>query len=182
MEITRLETLAAPAGGYRDFLVCRVHTDEGIVGIGEPYPVGPHEAVAAAIRDFESWIVGRDPRDITGIWHHLYAHSRFPGGSVVNAAISVAPHNPCGPLATAVNVHFAAGTHNFLILEYAADDRSPRRDVLREPIRLRHGYLDLPTAPGLGVELNEEFVRPDRPMRNWPRAFAVRPDGAPAFI
>ena len=92
MEITRLETLAAPAGGYRDFLVCRVHTDEGIVGIGEPYPVGPHEAVAAAIRDFESWIVGRDPRDITGIWHHLYAHSRFPGGSVVNAAISGIEH------------------------------------------------------------------------------------------
>lgn len=31
--------------------------------------------------------------------------------------VSVAPHNPMGPLATAVNVHFAAATHNFSILE-----------------------------------------------------------------
>ena len=85
MKITRIETLPLPMG-YRDFLACRVHTDEGLVGIGEPYPVGPNEAVAAVIADFEGWLLGRDPRDISGIWQHLYAHSRFPGGSVVNAA------------------------------------------------------------------------------------------------
>ena len=33
--------------------------------------------------------------------------------------IMVAPHNPMSPLATAVNVHFAASTPNFYILEYA---------------------------------------------------------------
>src|SRR5690606_12141700 len=32
--------------------------------------------------------------------------------------VGVAPHNPMGPLATAVNVHFAAATLNFSILEY----------------------------------------------------------------
>ena len=85
MKITRIETLPAPMG-YRDFLVCRVHTDEGISGIGEPYPVGPNDAVAAVIADFATWLEGKDPRDITGIWQHLYAHSRFPGGSVVNAS------------------------------------------------------------------------------------------------
>ena len=69
--------------------------------------------------------------------------------------VTVAPHNPLGPLATAINVHFAATTHNFLILEYHSDDESPRRDVLREPMRLRDGYLELPEGPGWGVELNE---------------------------
>src|SRR5437773_6811545 len=91
MKITRIETLPAPMG-YRDFLVCRVHTDEGLDGIGEPYPVGPNDAVAAVIADFATWLEGKDPRDITGIWQHLYAHSRFPGGSVVNAAISGIEH------------------------------------------------------------------------------------------
>ncbi len=89
MKITRIETLPIPMG-YRDFIACRVFTDEGLTGIGEPYPVGPNDAVAAVIADFATWLVGRDPRDITGIWQHLYAHTRFPGGSVVNAAISVA--------------------------------------------------------------------------------------------
>jgi galactonate dehydratase len=86
-----------------------------------------------------------------------------------------------GPLATAVNAHFAASTHNFVVLEYHADDRPPRRDVLREPLRLVDGYLELPDGPGLGVELNEEHVR-GRPRRTWHRPFAVQPDGAPALI
>ena len=91
MKITQVETCAAPLTG-RDSLIVRVHTDEGLVGLGEAYPVGPNEAVAATIRDFQSWIAGRDPRDVNGIWYHLYAHSRFPGGSVVNAAISGIEH------------------------------------------------------------------------------------------
>lgn len=32
--------------------------------------------------------------------------------------VGVAPHNPMGPLATAVNVHFSAAAQNFRILEY----------------------------------------------------------------
>ena len=91
MKISRIETLPAPMGD-RDYLVCRVQTDEGISGIGEPYPVGPNVAVAAVIADFATWLQGKDPRDITGIWQHLYAHTRFPGGSVVNAAISGIEH------------------------------------------------------------------------------------------
>ena len=379
MKITQVETHAAPLTG-RDSLIVRVHTDEGLVGLGEAYPVGPNEAVAATIRDFQSWIAGRDPRDVNGIWYHLYAHSRFPGGSVVNAAISgiehalwdiagkaagvpvyrllggkcrdrirvyqscggatpeaiavharqlvdqygytalkmsphppnsselpwaavvrgaaerlaavreavgpdvdigldpharifepmralemaaavqpyrpfffeeplrpenidalawlaqksnvpiatgemlyttfgfrellakqaatiiqpdicicggmsemkkiaalaeahyvtVAPHNPLGPLATAINVHFAATTHNFLILEYHSDDESPRRDVLHNPMQLRDGYLELPEGPGWGVELNEAALSTE--LRPWHRPFDTQPDGAAAFI
>ncbi|MCA3263801.1 MAG: hypothetical protein ING44_17785, partial [Telmatospirillum sp.] len=32
--------------------------------------------------------------------------------------VPIAPPNPMGPLATAINVHFAAATPNFKILEY----------------------------------------------------------------
>ena len=44
------------------------------------------------LADFADWIVGKDPRDINGIWYHMYLHSRFPGGSVINAAISGIDH------------------------------------------------------------------------------------------
>jgi galactonate dehydratase len=95
--------------------------------------------------------------------------------------VTVAPHNPLGPIATAVNTHFAASTHNFLILEYHPDDSGPRADLLRAPVVLKDGYLEIPETPGLGVELVEEAI-PKRPIRNWRRGPSTREDGAADFI
>lgn len=96
-------------------------------------------------------------------------------------AVMVAPHNPMGPVATVVNVHFAASTPNFLILEYRPDDEAPRKDLLKEPLVVKDGYLPLPNKPGLGIELNEEAFR-HYPPRPWHRGFEYRADGSVAFI
>jgi hypothetical protein len=88
--------------------------------------------------------------------------------------VMVAPHNPMSPLATAVNVHFAASTPNFLILEYRAPDSGASRDVLKEPIMVnKDGYVDIPNKPGWGVELNEEAFK-SMPPAPWRRAWACR--------
>jgi len=379
MKIIKIDTFLVNLG-HRNIPYVKVHTDEGIYGVGEAYSCGPDKATVEVIRDFEEWLIGRDPRDIEGLWNLMYAGSRFPGGSIVNSAISgiehalwdiagkaanlpvyrllggkcrnkirvyqsprgdtpeklaenavaliekygytaikmgplpskwqnmpwnaalraaearvqavreavgddidigldpharifepgralelcqvvapyrpffmeealrpenydalaklsqhvdiplatgemlytryefrellnlqavdiiqpdicltggllemkkiaalaeanyvsVAPHNPCGPLATAVNVHFAASTQNFLILEYHADDESPRRDIVDEPIKLVNGYLELPDRPGWGVDLNEEALG-KFPFRSWHRPFSWREDGSLAF-
>ena len=95
--------------------------------------------------------------------------------------VMVAPHNPMGPVATAVNLHFAASTPNFLILEYHADDEAPRKDLVQEPMRLEGGYLQLPNKPGLGIEINEEAFR-RYPAIAWRRGFEYRADGSVAWI
>ena len=96
--------------------------------------------------------------------------------------VMVAPHNPLGPLATMVNVHFAASTPNFLILEYQPDDRSPRKDLIKgEPILVKDGYLPIPDKPGWGYEMDEEAFK-RLPAQPWHRGFAFRADGAPDFI
>lgn len=379
MQITKIDTFLVNLG-HRNIPFVKVHTDEGLYGIGEAYSCGPDRATVEVIHDFEEWLIGRDPRDIEGLWHLMYAGSRFPGGLVVNAAISgiehalwdiagkaanlpvyrllggkcrhkirvyqsprgntpqeladhavalienygytalklgplppgyqtmpwnaavreaearveavrmavgddidigldpharifepvralelcqalkpyhpffieeplrpenyeamaklsqhtdvplatgemlytryefrdlislqavdiiqpdicltgglwevkkiaamaeasyisVAPHNPCGPVATAVNVHFAASTQNFLVLEYHPDDESPRRDLVDEPMKLVDGYLELPERPGLGLDLNEEALG-RYPFRSWHRPFPFREDGSLAF-
>jgi galactonate dehydratase len=364
----------------RNIPYVRVLTDAGVYGIGEAYSVGPDHATARAIEYFAEWIVGRDPLDIEGLWHLMYSGSRFPGGSVLNAAISgiehalwdikgkalnvpvyqlvggkcrekvrvyqgvggntpqalaenaqalvakygytalkmfplprgqklwhdmglaaalkgaearikavreavgdeidigldahaqifnpatavalcrvlepyrplfleeplrpenreamgylraqssipiatgealytkfefrdllahqgadiiqpdiavvgglwemkkiaamaeaeyvsVAPHNPCGPVATAVNVHFALSTHNFLILEYRPDDDPNRRAVVDAPMRLEDGYLLPPEQPGLGIDLSLEECG-KRVYRSWHRPFLWRVDGS----
>ncbi len=379
MKITSIETFLVNLG-HRNIPFVRVHTDEGIYGVGEAYSCGPDKATVECIRDFEGWLVGRDPRDIEGLWQLMYAGSRFPGGMVLNAAISgiehalwdiagkaaglpvyrlvggkcrdkirvyqaphgstpeelaenalgliekygytaikmgplppnwqampwgkvmreterrvatvreavgedidigldpharlfevsqaqelcrvvapfrpffveeplrpenydalqklsqqvdvplatgemlytrhefrellarqavniiqpdiclmgglwemkkvaamadahyvsVAPHNPCGPVATAVNVPFAASTHNFLILEYHADDEGPRRDIVDEPMKLVNGYLEIPEKPGLGIDLNVEALG-KYPFKSWHRGFTFKEDGALAY-
>ncbi len=379
MKITKIETFLVNMG-HRNIPYVKVHTDEGIYGVGEAYSCGPDKATVECIRDFEGWLIGRDPRDIEGLWTLMYAGSRFPGGMVLNAAISgiehalwdiagkaanlpvyrlvggkcrdkirvyqsprgrdaheladnavrlvekygytalkmspmphdaptlpwpkvlretekrvaavreavgddieigldpharlfeisravelckvvapfrpmfveeplrpenrdamaklrdlvdvplatgemlytryefrellesqavniiqpdicvagglweqkkiaaladahyvtVAPHNPCGPVATAVNVHFAASTHNFLILEYHADDEGARREIVDEPIKLVDGYLEIPEKPGLGIDLNLEALA-KYPFKPWHRPFSVQRDGAVAY-
>ena len=95
--------------------------------------------------------------------------------------VRVAPHNPMGPVATAVNTHFAASTPNFFILEYHPDDEGARKDLLQEPLMVKDGYIPLPTKPGLGIELNEEAIR-RYPAKRWKRGFEFRADGSVGFI
>jgi galactonate dehydratase len=379
VKITRIETVLVHPD-HRNLVFVKVHTDEGIVGIGEAYSAGPDRATVAVVHDFAEWLVGRDPTEIERLWMLMYAGSRFPGGVVVNAAISgieqalwdisgkalgvpvykllggacrdkirvyqsphgrtpeelaanavelierygytalkigphppdfarqprnalvreatrrleavrravgddidigvdphartidvaeavalaealkpyqpffieeplrpenidalaklaahvdvplatgemlftkyqfrdllvreavtivqpdiccagglleckkiaamaeafyvsLAPHNPMGPVATAANVHLAATCPNFIILEYIPDDRPARRALVKEPMKLVDGYLELPTAPGLGIELNEERFG-EYPYRPWRRGFPLRPDGSLAY-
>lgn len=380
LKITDIRTYLAGVGS-RNFVFVKVLTDQGLDGVGEAYSCGPDEATVKVIEDFKPWLIGQDPRNIQYLWDLMYNFTRFPGGSVVNAAISgiehalwdisgkavglpvymllggkvrdkirlyqsaggnepaqvaesakrlvekygytavkmsphmsgtnskpvnyvtrmagqrvravrealgpdvdigvdihakffevtravrmakeiepyhpmwleepirpenvdamqklaehveiplasgecnytkhefrsilhaqcldfvqpdicvcgglmemkkiaamaeasyvrVAPHNPMGPVATMVNVHFAASTPNFFILEYHPDDESPRKDLLKEPLLVKDGYFPLPTKPGLGVELNEDAIR-RMPAKRWRRGFEFRADGSVGYI
>ena len=96
--------------------------------------------------------------------------------------VEVAPHNPLGPLATVVNIHFAASTPNFVILEYHPDDESPRKDLVKgETIVVKDGYLRIPDKPGWGYEMDEEAFK-RMPPKPWHRGFSFYPDGTPGFI
>src|SRR5207249_8410426 len=77
---------------HRNLVFVKVHTDEGIHGIGEAYSVGPDDATALAIHHFEDWLVGEDPGRIEHLWAKMYQGVRFPGGSVINSAISGLEH------------------------------------------------------------------------------------------
>ena len=95
--------------------------------------------------------------------------------------ITIAPHNPMGPLATAVNAQFAATAPSFLILEYHIDTEAPRKDLVLEPYTMVDGYLELPDKPGLGMELNEDYYEA-HPYKPWRRGLPRKPDGSISFI
>ncbi|HEX6299351.1 MAG TPA: mandelate racemase/muconate lactonizing enzyme family protein [Acidimicrobiia bacterium] len=71
----------------------------------------------------------------------------------------IAPHLYCGPIVGAANIQLATCSPNFLILEGILDWGGFHAEILKTPLRWEDGYLIPPTAPGLGVELDEEVVR-----------------------
>ncbi|MBN9509874.1 MAG: mandelate racemase/muconate lactonizing enzyme family protein [Alphaproteobacteria bacterium] len=71
----------------------------------------------------------------------------------------VAPHLYCGPIEGAANIQLAACIPNFLILESIGTWGGFHAEILKTPIRWEDGYVIVPDAPGLGVELDETVAR-----------------------
>jgi 2-dehydro-3-deoxyphosphogalactonate aldolase len=71
----------------------------------------------------------------------------------------IAPHLYCGPVVGAANIHLAACSPNFLILEGIQRWDGFHAEILRRPIRWEAGFVIPPSEPGLGVELNEDVAR-----------------------
>jgi galactonate dehydratase len=83
--------------------------------------------------------------------------------------VMVAPHNPNGPVSLAATVHFAACTPNFLITESVHTRNETAHAVVKEPLQVVDGAIPLPTAPGLGVELDYDAIAasPMEPRELW---------------
>jgi 2-dehydro-3-deoxyphosphogalactonate aldolase len=72
--------------------------------------------------------------------------------------VQIAPHLYCGPVVGAANVQLATCSPNFLILESIEDWGGFHSEILKNPMTFEDGHVIPPTAPGLGVELNEEVA------------------------
>lgn len=84
MKITGLELFKVPPR----WLFLKLSTDEGIVGWGEPIVEGHADTVAAAVREMEEFLVGRDPSRIEDLWQTLYRARFYRGGPVSMSAIA----------------------------------------------------------------------------------------------
>jgi galactonate dehydratase len=66
--------------------------------------------------------------------------------------ITVAPHNPGGPICTMAAMHLAAAIPNFFVLEQMEPQRATRDRASRPAVVFEDGHFLLPAAPGLGIE------------------------------
>jgi galactonate dehydratase len=73
--------------------------------------------------------------------------------------MGIAPHNPNGPVANVVALHFDLVTPNFLIQEDMISDVPWRFDVVTRRPEMKDGHWLPPQAPGLGVDINEAEAR-----------------------
>jgi galactonate dehydratase len=84
VQIVRVETFqVAPR-----WLFCRIETDTGLVGWGEPVVEGRAATVRAAVHELEHLLVGRDPLRIEDLWQTMTRGTFYRGGPVLSSAVA----------------------------------------------------------------------------------------------
>jgi galactonate dehydratase len=80
--------------------------------------------------------------------------------------ITVAPHNVCSPVGAQAELHLDASIVNFEIQEYHAEFYSDQYFTVCPGFpRQADGYVELPDAPGLGLELDEAEIAKYPPLK-----------------
>jgi L-alanine-DL-glutamate epimerase-like enolase superfamily enzyme len=100
-------------------------------------------------------VITPDPSTCGGL-----AESKAIASRAEENYIVFSPHNVCSPVGTMACVHLGAAIPNFDVLEYHALEVDWWDDLLvREDPLVRDGYIEVPEAPGLGIELDEDVAR-----------------------
>jgi galactonate dehydratase len=71
----------------------------------------------------------------------------------------IVPHNFTSPLITACHIQLAACTVNWDVQGYVRENRRPWIDVVDAVNELKDGFLTIPEKPGIGMELNLDYLR-----------------------
>lgn len=82
--------------------------------------------------------------------------------------VGVVPHNPLSPVSTAACIQLAACIPNFALQEYPLGENvPPKSDIVKSTLKLEDGFLIIPDAPGIGIELAEDAAEryPYRPRK-----------------
>ena len=95
MKITRIEPIlvGAPTPGVgllsnRNYLFIKVHTDEGITGLGEATLESHDNSVLGALKDIECLVLGEDPTRIEYLTQKMVKQLFWKGGVIKGSAIS----------------------------------------------------------------------------------------------
>ena len=94
---------------------------------------------------------------------------------------AVVTHNFLGPLITAASLHLDASIPNFITQEYTKGDESDAFAVYKVAYQREGGYIPIPEAPGLGIELDDSLIAdtPFQPMNTG--TTPLREDGSVAY-
>lgn len=88
MRITHLETIIVKPR----WVFLKIHTDEGLIGLGEPTLENRAYTIVEAIREVEPYLIGKDPTRVVHHWQAIYKHAFYRGGPVLTSALSGIEH------------------------------------------------------------------------------------------
>ncbi|NHM33712.1 galactonate dehydratase [Neobacillus terrae] len=99
--------------------------------------------------------------------------------------VALAPHCPLGPIALAACLQVDATAHNAFIQEQSLgihyNQGSDLLDYVvdKSVFEYKDGFVSIPQGPGLGIEINEEFLRKQAEIsHNWKNPIWRHKDGS----
>ncbi len=88
LKVTDLKSWIVNHSPGKNYVFCKVYTNQGIVGVGEGSVTSKAATMKAAIDEHHRYLVGLDPTDIEMHWQAMYRWPRWRGGPILNSAIS----------------------------------------------------------------------------------------------
>jgi len=86
----------------------------------------------------------------------------------------IAPHNPLGPISLACGLQVAGSIPNFLCQEQV----SLGEGYLKEPFKIKDGHIELSEKPGLGIEVDEDYIKEMAYPGDWDSPRIYNDDGS----
>jgi galactonate dehydratase len=148
MKITAVETIYLPRGitvhaGAIQYLWVRIHTDEGLIGLGESYPNAEAEASIVHSR-LAAVLLGKDPSAIDKLWADMFLAVSYSGwaGAEMRAisAVDIALWDLAGKVANQPIYKLLGGASRQSIRLY--NTCYDHIDFNREPVRLARELLN----------------------------------------
>jgi galactonate dehydratase len=148
VKITAIETIHLSRGitvhaGPIQWLWVRIHTDEGLIGLGESYPNAESERAVVHTK-LAPVLLGRDPSEIDLLWTDMFRNLNYSGwaGAEMRAisAVDIALWDLAGKAAGLPIYKLLGGASRQSIRIY--NTCYDHVDFLKEPVRLAQELLD----------------------------------------
>jgi L-alanine-DL-glutamate epimerase-like enolase superfamily enzyme len=77
--------------------------------------------------------------------------------------VPIAPHSQASPVGAMATAHMLATVPNFLVIEYHWTHPPQRWEWWKNFVKgadiIQKGYITVPDKPGIGVEMNEDYLK-----------------------
>ncbi len=106
--------------------------------------------------------------------------TRLIAGMAEADYVSVAPHNPLGPVSLASCLQLGAVIPNLLVQEHPGmgDGRDLGHGLLTTPFQIENGFIRVSNNPGLGIEVDEDALRNQEFDGKWDSPYYAHRDGS----
>ncbi len=124
-----------------------------------PLPIASGEEECGR-ESFRPWIDGR----ALDVYQVDLSRNGFTDASYIRARVEeigarLCNHSYTSPITVAASLHWLGTCRDAFLFEDCVDDSPMRHELTHEKVQAIDGWITVPDGPGLGVTLNEDFVR-----------------------
>ena len=162
---TRTALLRAHA--FADFKIgwleepLRPHDVEGYAWLRDRSPVPIAAGEAECGRESFRPFIDRRALDVyqVDLSRNGFTEAAYLRARVEEIGARLCNHCYTSPVTVAASLHWLSTCRDAFIFEDCVEASPMRRDLTREQVQASNGWITVPDGPGLGVTLNEEFVK-----------------------